>query len=64
MAKAKKQPKQPTIAEMRKALGMTQKQLAERLDITTRSIQNYERAGGYVPRVVWLAMGALLANAK
>lgn len=44
----------------RKQLGLTQAQLADELDITTRSVQIYERPGSYIPKKIALAVKYLL----
>lgn len=42
--------------EAREALGYTQAQLAEALDVTRQTINRYERGHEPIPRVVTLAM--------
>lgn len=51
-----------TTFEVRNRLGLTQKQLAEKLDITIRQLSRYE-TGHSVPLVVTLALEALMRRA-
>ena len=44
----------------KEALGMTQKQLADALGITTRHLRNYEQGGAAIPKQTSLAVRYLL----
>ena len=48
------------FAAARKELGLTQEQIAGELDITTRTVQIYERPGSYIPKKIALAVKFLL----
>lgn len=47
------------IRDTRKRLGMTQEQLAERLAVSVRTVQNWEN-GGVIPATSMRAIGRLL----
>ncbi len=49
------------ITELRKILGLSQKKLAERLGVHTRTIQNWE-AGGEIPQSKRALLCALMPN--
>ena len=50
------------VRETRKILGMTQRELGERLGMTVQQISNYENGRSGVPRVVEMALMHLIGR--
>ena len=51
------------IREIRKRLGMTQEELAKRLGVSTRTVQNWEQ-GGVIPATSKDAIARVLGGAE